>query len=90
MLFFQKTEVKQHIARSLSAPLNAKPKVLRRLDSVGLIRVVSAGPQYAGTGDTSVSQTKESGNDIGCFYCIIKTLAIFCAILLELLYALLL
>ncbi|XP_023525147.1 uncharacterized protein LOC111788839 isoform X1 [Cucurbita pepo subsp. pepo] len=61
---FLKTEVKQHIARSLSAPLNAKPKVLRRLDSVGLIRVVSAGPQYAGTGDTSVSQTKESGNDI--------------------------
>ncbi|XP_022981226.1 uncharacterized protein LOC111480425 isoform X2 [Cucurbita maxima] len=66
---FLKTEVKQHIARSLSAPLNAKPKVLRRLDSVGLIRVVSAGPQYAGTGDTSVSQTKESerepaGDDI--------------------------
>ncbi|XP_022940078.1 uncharacterized protein LOC111445808 isoform X1 [Cucurbita moschata] len=61
---FLKTKVKQHIARSLSAPLNAKPKVLRRLDSVGLIRVVSAGPQYAGTGDSSVSQTKESGNDI--------------------------
>ncbi|XP_038898123.1 uncharacterized protein LOC120085906 isoform X2 [Benincasa hispida] len=56
---FLKTEAKQQIARSLSAPLNVKPRVLRRLDSVGLIRIVSAGPQYPGAGDASVSQTKE-------------------------------
>lgn len=54
---FPKIEAKQHIARSLSAPLNVKPRVLRRLDSVGLIRIVSAGP----AGDATVSQTMEIG-----------------------------
>ncbi|XP_022138678.1 uncharacterized protein LOC111009778 [Momordica charantia] len=79
---FPKIEIKQHIARSLSAPLNAKSKVLRRLDSVGLIRIVSAGPRFAGTGDASDSQTKEieseaAGDDIPedeavCRICLIE------------------
>uniref|UniRef100_A0A9I9E0B0 RING-CH-type domain-containing protein n=1 Tax=Cucumis melo TaxID=3656 RepID=A0A9I9E0B0_CUCME len=61
-----KTKAKPHIARSLSAPLNVKPRALRRLDSVGLIRVVSADPRYAGA---SLSQGKEiesepAGDDI--------------------------
>lgn len=42
---FQKTEVKQHMTRSLSVPVNVKARSLRRMDSGGMIRVISATPR---------------------------------------------
>lgn len=44
---FQKTEVKQHMTRSLSVPVNVKAISLRRIDSGGMIRVISATPRPA-------------------------------------------
>ncbi|KAF3445143.1 hypothetical protein FNV43_RR14836 [Rhamnella rubrinervis] len=42
-----KTEVKQHMTRSLSVPVNVKARSLRRNDSGGMIRVISATPRPA-------------------------------------------
>ncbi|XP_015880875.2 uncharacterized protein LOC107416842 isoform X1 [Ziziphus jujuba] len=42
---FSKTEVKQHMTRSLSVPVNVKARSLRRMDSGGMIRVISATPR---------------------------------------------
>ncbi|XP_016649095.1 PREDICTED: uncharacterized protein LOC103329100 isoform X2 [Prunus mume] len=38
-------EVKQHMSRSLSVPVNVKTRSLRRMDSGGMMRVISATPR---------------------------------------------
>ena len=44
---FQITEVKHHMTRSYSVPVNVKSRSLRRVDSGGVIRVISATPRPA-------------------------------------------
>ncbi|BBG99855.1 RING/U-box superfamily protein [Prunus dulcis] len=56
---FSKIEVKQHMSRSLSVPVNVKTRSLRRMDSGGMMRVISATPR-----PSIVEATEDSGEDI--------------------------
>ena len=58
-------EVKQHMTRSLSVPVDGKATKLRRTDSRVLIRVISAKPHIetvdgTSTGDASVLEIGNS------------------------------
>lgn len=43
----QTIEVKHHMTRSFSVPVNVKARSLRRMDSGGMVRVISATPRPA-------------------------------------------
>ncbi|OWM67004.1 hypothetical protein CDL15_Pgr000456 [Punica granatum] len=66
-----KPEVKHHITRSFSVPVNIKNRSLRRTDSGGLIRVIPATPrppaaehQSPNDGVTEDIATEDNGEDI--------------------------
>lgn len=64
--FIQKVEVRHHIRRSLSVPVNIKVRSLRRTDSGGgLFRVVSATPRPVAADSTSTNDA--STTEIGKF-----------------------
>ncbi|CAL2249050.1 unnamed protein product [Prunus armeniaca] len=64
-------EVKQHMSRSLSVPVNVKTRSLRRMDSGGMMRVISATPRPSIVEGASPNAapalettTEDSGEDI--------------------------
>ncbi|XP_043689920.1 uncharacterized protein LOC122640743 [Telopea speciosissima] len=66
-----KSELCHHITRSMSVPVNAKTRTLRRTDSIGgIIRVVPATPRPATVDETSPddgktdAETEDAGEDI--------------------------
>ncbi|XP_042518984.1 uncharacterized protein LOC122092765 isoform X2 [Macadamia integrifolia] len=66
-----KPEVCHHITRSMSVPVNAKTRSLRRADSIGgIIRVISATPRPTTVDETSTddgktdAETEDAGEDI--------------------------
>ncbi|VVA26378.1 PREDICTED: E3 ubiquitin-ligase [Prunus dulcis] len=68
---FSKMEVKQHMSRSLSVPVNVKTRSLRRMDSGGMMRVISATPRPSIVEGASPNaapaletSTEDSGEDI--------------------------
>lgn len=60
---FQKVEVQQHMIRSLSVPVNVKTRSLRRMDSGGMMRVIST-PRPAAVDSASQdgAPAMETGN----------------------------
>lgn len=60
----QTIEVKHHMTRSLSVPVNVKARSLRRMDSGGMIRVISATPRPASTVD-GPSQNDAHATEVG-------------------------
>ncbi|PON36244.1 hypothetical protein PanWU01x14_330040 [Parasponia andersonii] len=50
---FSTIEIKHHMTRSLSVPVNVKARSLNRIDSGGMIRVISATPRPATVNGTS-------------------------------------
>ncbi|BFG25830.1 hypothetical protein CerSpe_121040 [Prunus speciosa] len=68
---FSTIEVKQHMSRSLSVPVNVKTRSLRRMDSGGMMRVISATPRPSIVEGASPNaapaletSTEDSGEDI--------------------------
>ncbi|KAJ7964609.1 RING/U-box superfamily protein [Quillaja saponaria] len=68
---FSKIEVKRHMTRSFSVPVNIKATSLRRTDSRGLIRVISATPRTAAVDGASMGDalapeiaSEDAGEDI--------------------------
>ncbi|GMN21506.1 hypothetical protein TIFTF001_045512 [Ficus carica] len=68
---FSTIEVKHHMPRSLSVPVNVKARSLRRMDSGGMIRVISATPRPASVDSASPndahaieSASEDAGEDI--------------------------
>ncbi|EXC35018.1 putative E3 ubiquitin-protein ligase MARCH10 [Morus notabilis] len=65
---FSTIEVKHHMTRSLSVPVNVKTRSLRRMDSGGMIRVISATPRPAtvdGASPNDARATESASEDAG-------------------------